>query len=201
MPTLEQKLRWRELILADVYDRSGGDPLNGPELSEVIEGIYGRFGYRMNEEPTPETFERVDEELGVLNGKELEHQIVYLEGEVLVQWDGHQVVLTHEGVRHVEERAGGGEAAAVLPALLIREVETFLAEVQRKRDDLGLSADDEQALDANLVSAEAQIKSPKPNRGIVRAAVGAISWFLKNAAAGAAGQGLYVGATVLLGKI
>jgi YVTN family beta-propeller protein len=43
--TLDQKQRWRELILTELYDRTGGDPLNGLTPSELIEGIHRRLGY------------------------------------------------------------------------------------------------------------------------------------------------------------
>lgn len=39
MLTLEQKQRWRELILSEVYDRTGGDQLNGLMPSDMLEGI------------------------------------------------------------------------------------------------------------------------------------------------------------------
>jgi hypothetical protein len=220
--TLDQKLRWRELILSELYDRTGCDPLNGLTPSEILEGGYGRLGYpfapelesevveSIKEEPESETAERlrevqasienVREELGEATGPDVDQQIRYLKGEGLLRWEGNQIVLTHDGFRHVEERAGGGEAAAVLPAVVVRDVEAFLGEVQRKRDDLGLAADDEQALEANVQSLVAQLKSPKPNRGVVRATVGAIGWLAKNAAAGAVGTALFAGATQLLGK-
>jgi len=199
--TPDQKQRWRELILSELYDRTDGDPLNGPTPSEILEGVYGRLGYPfVDEQPEPEIAERVEQELGEAKGPEVDRQIEYLEGEGLLRWEGQQIVLTHEGVRHVEERAGS-EAAAVLPAIVVRDVEAFLTEVQLKRDDLGLSPEDEQTLEAYLQSVTAQITSPKPNRGIVRAAVGAIGWFVRDAAASAAGTALFLGASQLLGKI
>jgi hypothetical protein len=197
---LEQRQRWRELILSALYDRTGGDALNGLMPAEILEGVYRRLGYRVDEPPESEINKRVNDELGDASGPDVDREIRYLEEEALLRWEGNQIVLTHEGIRYVEERAGGGEAAAVLPAVVVREVEAFLTEVQRKRDDLGLAPDDELALEAAIRSAEAQIKSPKPNRGIVRAALLAIGSFARDAAAGAAGSALFVGVTQLLGR-
>ncbi len=182
MPTVEQKQRWRELILKEVYDRTGGDYLKGVTPPEILEGIY--------------------EELGEATGPDVQTQFNYLSSEGLLKRHSQtSFVITHEGVRRVEEQDAEREVAMVLPAVVVRDVEAFLTEVQRKRDDLGLAADDERALDAAVVSAEAQIKSPKPNRGIVRAAIGAIGLLVRDATAGAVGSALYATAAQLLGKL
>jgi hypothetical protein len=110
--TLQQKQRWRELILSELYDRTGGDPLNGLEPSQIVEGVYRRLGYPFVEEepdqpepeqPKPEIVKRIKEELGDASGPEVDQQIRYLEDEGLVRWEGNQIVLTHEGVRHAEK--------------------------------------------------------------------------------------------------
>jgi hypothetical protein len=129
--SLEQRQRWRELILSALYDRTGGDSLNGLP-SELLEAVYAQLGYPFRAQPASEVLETVKEELGEAEGPEVDRQIMYLEGEGLLRWEGVQIVLTHEGVRHVEERAGG-EAAAVLPAVMVHQVEAFLGEVERKR--------------------------------------------------------------------
>jgi hypothetical protein len=110
--TLQQKQRWRELILNELYDRTGGDPLNGLEPSQIVEGVYRRLGYPFfedapdqpePEQPKPEIVKRIKEELGDASGPEVDQQIRYLEGEGLVRWEGNQIVLTHEGVLHAEK--------------------------------------------------------------------------------------------------
>jgi hypothetical protein len=79
--TADQKQRWRELILSDLYDRTDGDPLNGLTPSEILEGVYGRLGYPfVDEQPEPEIAERVKQELGEAKGPEVERQIEYQGG-------------------------------------------------------------------------------------------------------------------------
>src|SRR5262245_33550981 len=133
MLTLEQKQRWRELILDELYDRTGGDRLNGLMQPQLVEGIHRRVGSPFaaekefdvveGAEDDPESqaergdqvrevFERIEQELGKATGPDVDKQIHYLVGEGLLSWEGNQIVLTHQGVRHVEERAGAGETAA-----------------------------------------------------------------------------------------
>jgi hypothetical protein len=124
--TLEQKQRWRELVLIELYDRTSGDPLNGLTPSEILEGSAGDSATHTTSGQPPRP-SKAQDELGEATGREVDQQITYVEGEGLVRWKGNQIVLTHDGVRHVEERAGGGEAAAVLPAVAVRDVEASSA--------------------------------------------------------------------------
>ena len=63
-----------------------------------------------------------------------------------------------------------------------RQVQDFVAEVRRYLPELGLAEEDQNALEADLQTAEIQAKSPRPSTGIIKHCLKAIKAVLISAA-------------------
>lgn len=92
-------------------------------------------------------------------------------------------------IREAEAEGGSHDGVVQAAANEIRLVERFLSELQRVEDQLELANEDRLIMEAEKATLEAQIRSPRPNRSVLK-------WAMRGAvlALGAAANGVLGGA-------
>lgn len=171
MATIHQKQRWRSELLRLLYQEVDGVP----QLRDVD---YRTLGPKAG-----------------LTDPELSNAIQWLVDNGLAEWTalGGSLGITPEGVNAVEEEATAQPDAQieVATAADVQVVEAFLIELRRLEDELANAREERAVIDAERAALEAQLRSPRPNKGVLRAALKGVAW-----AAHAAGSGV-VGAAAL----
>jgi DNA-binding MarR family transcriptional regulator len=185
---MEQKDRQRFNFMNALYHATGGNYLQGVDPHE----LGGRIG---------------------LSRTEVEGVVDYLTKEDLVEWSsmGH-ISITHSGVREVEDAlrhpdrstdhfpsvnilsvgmmigsqiqqgtVGSSQGAASM--LDKQQILELLARVRDASQDLGLRGDDQSEFDAEVVTAETQLRSSRTKWDIVRSSISRIIDFFRSASA------------------
>lgn len=106
---------------------------------------------------------------------------------------GTGLSLSARGIDAVEDMLRKGsqppKSVLVLSAEEMRSVEVFLTEYRRaeEADDVPVSGEERLELDAEVQTIEAQMRSPKPKRRVVKASLNEVRHLLR----GASGSGLF----------
>ena len=120
----------------------------------------------------------------------------YLADRGLAEWTvrGGQMGITTDGIDEAERLQEGGAQPPLAVLVLSPEeqhaVEAFLTAYRQSEDDLPIAGEDRAELDADVATLTAQMRSPRPKRRIVRAAVGEVHRVLSGAAGSAAYDGI-----------
>ena len=120
----------------------------------------------------------------------------YLADRGLTEWKtpGGLLGITTYGIDEAERLQEEGSQPPLAVLVLSPEeqqaVEAFLTAYRQSEDDLPIAGDDRAELDADVDTLTAQMRSPRPKRRVVRAAVGEIHRVLNGAAGSAAYEGI-----------
>jgi hypothetical protein len=180
MPNPDGRREERRTFLLALYEMTDGDTMNWVNEKDVA----GRLGIEQ------------------LRGEQIARSVV---DQGWAEWRamGGLMGITAYGVSVAEEELGSG-AVMPLPMLVLSAdesaaVEAFLTTYRRSADGGGLPlAGDELAeAEAEVATLEAQLRSPKPKRRIVREALGVLAGLL----IGAGGNAVYTGAVELLKRL
>jgi hypothetical protein len=179
MATVEERQQWRESFLVALYERLGDNTLDRAHYSEIAAAA-----------GAPESDAQTVADWNVKEG--------YAEWPVI----GGFIAITHRGINEAERLIGAGVRTSIPLVLSAEEqadLEVVIASVQKAVDsgDLPLDRETQAELDADLESATAQLRSPRPSRRIVRAALEGVAAIV----AAAAGNALFVGIEALLRKL
>lgn len=171
MATIEEKRRWRFELLRVLYEEVDGVP----RRRDVD---YRTLGPKVG-----------------LTDPDLRNAVQWLVDNGMAEWValGGSLGITPEGVNAVEESVTSDAQVHIEVATTaeVQIVERFLGELRRLDDELAAAREERAVIDAERVALEAQLRSPRPNKGVMRAALRGVAW-----AAQAAGSGV-VGAAAL----
>jgi hypothetical protein len=175
MRTLEDRELERASYLMTIYELTDGETMNGTSLDEVAEKI------------------GVDREHGMNLFKWASDRGLLGEGMSL---GGTGLSLSAHGIDVVEDmlRKGASPPASVLilsPAEM-QAVEVFLTEYRRadEANDLPVGGEEALELEAEVRTIDAQLKSPKPKRRVVKASLNEAKHLIRGASGSALFQAL-----------
>jgi hypothetical protein len=175
MATPAERQEWRRLLLERLFDASDGV------------AIRDDFDYR-----------ELTDGFGLTDASEADVVAQRLVDEGFAEWVamGGQIGITPAGVEEEERRRAAGAAdpeLAVLPLALLGDVETFVSIVRGaiERGDLRSHPEEQAVAEADLVSVEAQLRSPRPKRTVIRTLVHGIKVVADDARAGVIGAAAF----------
>jgi hypothetical protein len=138
------------------------------------------------------------QELGVIvgvSGDDLDNAVQSVINKGFAEWVGGGLLgITQLGANEVEEAQEQGDAdfaVEVATSAEVQAVEVFLNVVRKETADRELGREDRATLDAETRTLEAQLRSPRPNRRVLRAAVAGIAWVASSIGSGVLGNAAF----------
>lgn len=169
MGTIDEKRRWRQQVLELLYEETTADGMR--ELQPAA--IKDRVG------------------LSDFDFDQVRHHLTERD---LARSDtmAGELYITERGIDEVEERLSP-TSSQVLSVVELRTVEAFLTQLARVIDEGDVPGDEEDraVVEAEAATIAAAIRSPRPNRGVVAAALGNIGRLLHGAAGGVIGNAAF----------
>jgi len=132
----------------------------------------------------------------------LEEVLFWLQRRGLVESAGSlagDMVLTADGSDRAETLLADAVEVVALSVVELRLLERFVRDAHAAIDRSDLAGDDLADAEAQLATIEAQLRSPRPRRDVVGAAIRALTWVGKEALSGVIGGGMYAGLMLLAG--
>jgi hypothetical protein len=172
LATLEERQALRREILDLLYERTGGDPSKRVPLPDVTPPG--------NSEEERRAAARLLKDEGVIDfATDPRGELI---GPLSIKHAGVVRAERERGIPVVRVSDTDGSSQAAGSALLVLspaeqgELERLLGELRQAVEEASsqLRPDDAVELEVDLASAEAQLRSPRPKRGIVRAALEAV---------------------------
>ena len=172
MASVQERREWRGRLLRLLYDAVDGTP-------QVMDVDYRTLG--------PQA--RVD-------APELSNAVQWLVDNGLAEWTalGGSLGITPHGVNEVEDDVEQYEPSVEVELATVEDrrlIEAFLTKLRSLEDSLDLAPGNQAALEAERTTLEVQLRSPRPNKGVLRAAVRGIAWLAQQVGGGVLGNAAF----------